>query len=365
MSFDNPINILIPDGDRVLAKFVVNCLSSCKDVKIHVLSTNATSSMKYSRFISSYTFEDHHEYDEQWVAFMKQQITEKNISVVMPVEIENIRLLSEHYDDISQHATLLVPPVNSFDKTLDKWEFYNFLTLNKLPSPISVDNLASNNEDQFPIDFPLLLKPKTGMGGFGIITIQDINMLKAGFETNEDYMAQEMIDGYDIDMSVLCLNGDILAFSIQKGYVFSTAKYSAALGVEFLYEDEIYRNVSKMLKKLNWSGFAHVDLRYDQKDGKFKMLEINPRAWGSIEASKSVGINFPYLYILTSMGISYDQPSYSFDTCSGNKGLVKILKSKLTNKKKALSFPKHAYQLKHFLDPLPFIKNYLNSKRKH
>ncbi|MDN3644278.1 ATP-grasp domain-containing protein [Lutimonas halocynthiae] len=362
MNFDSPINVLIPDGERVLAKFVVNCLSNCKDVDVHVLSRNKNASIKYSRFIASYTFENQYGYDENWIEFIKTQITLNKINVIMPVEIEDIRLLSAHSDDINELATLLVPPLNSFDSTLDKWKFYKFLISNKLPSPISLDCLEPVKQNQFPLDFPLLLKPKIGMGGFGIKTILDANMLKEGFNTNKDYMAQEMIDGYDIDMSVLCLKGTILAYTIQKGYVFSTCKYSAALSVEFLYEDDIYSSVSKMMKNLNWTGFAHVDLRYDKMDGTFKILEINPRAWGSIEASKSVGINFPYLYILTSMGIAYDQPAYSFDTCSGNKGLIRIMKSKLSNKKKSFSIAKHNYQLKHFTDPLPLIKDYFNSK---
>lgn len=363
MKLHKRINVLIPDGERVIAKFVVNCLSSCKDVNVHVLSRNENASIKYSRFISSYTFEKQDDYDEKWLEVIKKQISLNSINVVMPVEIENIRLLSASYDELKELVTLLVPPLNSFDTTLDKWEFYKFLILNKLPSPMSIDGLESVKEDQFSLNFPLLLKPKTGMGGFGINTIFDMKMLKDGFEINDDYMAQEMIDGYDIDMSVLCLKGDVLAYTIQKGYVFSSAKYSAALSVEFLYEDEIFNNVSKMMKKLDWTGFAHVDLRYDNLDGKFKILEINPRAWGSIEASKSVGVNFPYLYLLTSMGIQYDQPVYSFDTCSGNKGLIRILKSKLLKKKKTLSFAKHNYQLKHFTDPLPIIKTFFNSKK--
>lgn len=365
MNITDPINILIPDGERVLAKFVVNCLSSCKEVNIHVLSSDARASIKYSRFISSYTFTGKHELPEKRINFIKNQVEIRGIKVIMPVEIEDIQLLSEYFDEFKDLTTLLVPPLSSFDKTLDKWEFYNFLKKYDLPTPLSFDSMVSLAKVQKYINFPLLLKPKIGMGGFGIKLVPNMNALRVEFEMNKDYMIQEIIEGYDIDMSVLCINGKIMAYTIQKGYVFSSAKYSAALSVKFLYEEDVYRTVTLMMGHLKWSGYAHVDLRYDSKDGKFKILEINPRAWGSIEASKSVGINFPYLYILSCLGISYDKRNYSFDTCSGNKGLVRILKSKLIGGKKGFSFPKHKYQLKHFTDPLPLIKNYLNSKRKN
>lgn len=358
-------NVLIPDGERILAKFVVNCLSGMKDVKIHVLSMDHKASIKYSRYIDHYSLIDHKTYDSKWIAIIKEYIQDHDIDVLMPVEIENIQLigLSDQLD--ANLVKYLVPPSQSFETTLDKWEFFKFLKKNGIPTPESYEDAEAVENSVDESSYPLLMKPKTGMGGFGITKQHNLKEVQKAFSENKYYMAQELINGYDIDMSVLCEGGKILAYTIQKGYVFSSAIYSAALGVKFRYEEAIFKQVKQLMESLEWSGFAHADLRFDEADGMFKILEVNPRAWGSIEASKSVGINFPYLYILSCLGEQYEMPKYKFESCCTNVGLLKITKSKLKKKKDRIPFPDHWHQIRYFLDPLPLLKNYYNSKKKH
>ena len=62
------------------------------------------------------------------------------------------------------------------------------------------------------------------------------------------------------------------------------------MGVEFLYEDKLLKSVMILIKPLNWSGITHIDMRYDEKTNNFKVIEINPRFWSSIEASLFAGV---------------------------------------------------------------------------
>ena len=38
-----------------------------------------------------------------------------------------------------------------------------------------------------------------------------------------------------------------------------------------------------------------VEFKKDPRDGQCKLMEINPRFWGSLELSVLSGVNFPYL----------------------------------------------------------------------
>ena len=58
----------------------------------------------------------------------------------------------------------------------------------------------------------------------------------------------------------------------------------------------------KLMKSLNWSGVANIDWRYDENNKVFKIIEINTRFWLSTDASSIAGVNFPYLYCLSSLG---------------------------------------------------------------
>ena len=364
MSFQKSLHILIPDGERVLSKFVTNCLSNEKNIKIHLLSINEKSSMKYSRYIESYTYIHKPENDKDWILIILDQIKKKNIDVLMPVEIENIQLITLHSSQFKSIVKMLVPPIESFRKTLDKWKFYKFLIENGIDSPATYLNTSGIINNTYKPSFPMLMKPKVGMGGFGIKNVQNIESVSAIFEENEDYMAQEFIEGFDIDMSVICKSGKILAYTIQKGYIFSSSKYSAALGVEFVFDESLFKTVSFMMDELNWTGFAHVDLRYETKSSKFKVLEINPRAWGSIEASQKVGVNFPYLYVLSCLEEDYELPKYKFETCTNSIGLLKVIKSNLSMGRKSIPFPDHSYVWNKLKDPLPIVYSIFSKKIK-
>ena len=49
-----------------------------------------------------------------------------------------------------------------------------------------------------------------------------------------------------------------------------------------------------MLDKLEWHGVAMVEFRYDTGDNDYKLVEINPKFWGSLDLALSAGVDFPY-----------------------------------------------------------------------
>ena len=50
-----------------------------------------------------------------------------------------------------------------------------------------------------------------------------------------------------------------------------------------------------MLRSLKWHGVAMVEFKKDERDNEFKLMEINPKFWGSLALSIRCGVDFPYL----------------------------------------------------------------------
>lgn len=154
------------------------------------------------------------------------------------------------------------------------------------------------------ISFPIIVKPRVGWGGKGIEIFENNDQFEewySGFDHKIDLIVQDYIKGYDIDCSLLGKQGEILAYTIQRSIKYS-ADYPWPYGLEFKNQEEILAIVEDLVKKFNWSGIVHIDLRYDEVEKRAKLIEMNPRFWASVTASIFAGVNFPYLACLTALG---------------------------------------------------------------
>ena len=66
-----------------------------------------------------------------------------------------------------------------------------------------------------------------------------------------------------------------------------------------------------LLDDLRWHGVAMVEFKYDPSTGRFWLMEINPRLWGSVALAIDAGVDFPYgLYCLATDADPGPQPKY-------------------------------------------------------
>ena len=56
------------------------------------------------------------------------------------------------------------------------------------------------------------------------------------------------------------------------------------------------------MRALNWKGIAMVEWKVDPRDGRPKLMEVNPRFWGSLELAVRSGVDFPVLYAQAAAG---------------------------------------------------------------
>ena len=63
---------------------------------------------------------------------------------------------------------------------------------------------------------------------------------------------------------------------------------------ESIADPLVEKMAEKILRALDWFGVAMVEFRYDPRDGLPKLMEINPRFWGSLPLAVYAGVDFPY-----------------------------------------------------------------------
>jgi predicted ATP-grasp superfamily ATP-dependent carboligase len=64
---------------------------------------------------------------------------------------------------------------------------------------------------------------------------------------------------------------------------------------ESLWNPGLQERAEALLSRLGWVGVAMVEFKVDPRDGRPKLLEVNPRFWGSLHHAILCGMDFPFL----------------------------------------------------------------------
>lgn len=312
-------SVLLPDGESWLSYSVQSCLAHVPGVKTIVLSSNALDPLRFSRYTQQF-FSHPQQSDAEKLQAIDDTLNRTNIDIVLPVDTKTIRLLSAHKTAIKAKTALApLPTVDAIDTAANKWLLAQWLQKHDIPCPTTLLYQPNQTFEQAlkALRFPVLIKPTqqvgdVGIGGRGIQIFDQPSALLTFCQANTtvEYIVQPFIKGYDIDCSVLCQDGVIEAYTIQKGFMSGRGRFDPPAGIDLLHDTGVYAVVQQLVAKMNWTGIAHFDLRYDEEDQQVKVIEINARFWGSLSGSFYAGVNFPYLTCLAGLGL--DIPKTEF-----------------------------------------------------
>jgi len=68
-----------------------------------------------------------------------------------------------------------------------------------------------------------------------------------------------------------------LAYTIQRGVIPGRERFQPPAGIEFVHQEQVIKNVKRLMQALKWSGIVNIDFIYDENDKQAKILEVNPR----------------------------------------------------------------------------------------
>jgi predicted ATP-grasp superfamily ATP-dependent carboligase len=359
----NKLSVLIPDGENEHVLWTARSLAHSNQVKLHILSNERWTPVRFSRHCRLYKFLPSGSDHKTRLNALAEIAKRVHADIILPVSEEGVLFATTQREGLSQLAALPpIPDIDSLQIARNKWLLNQFACQHDLPVPKSALVTLDPDFDQriSNLEYPVLLKPTSLTDGQGIQrfdTPSDLRgFLKSQDETlfKDKYFVQTYVPGSDLGLSVLCQNGEILAFTIQRGIISETQRFGPLMALEFIRQDDVLEIGQKLLSALRWNGIAQIDFRRDSRDGQVKILEMNARYWGSLLGSLVAGVNFPYLACLAAQGISFPVPTYrlckyAHATTAIKEGLLGVVGK---NSLKGFSFQETG--LKFFLtDPLP------------
>lgn len=295
------MKVLIIEGDYWQTNNVLLCLKQVKGVTVYLISRQRKKSLLYYQRNRKLSYHFPNEPDETFVKKLENVIIETNATVLLSMDEEDNRFVILHRDLLSKLIKVMpLPDLDMFDISRSKKLLANFMQEKALPIPKTIEcpgEISTQKFMDFP--FPALLKPIIGHAGQGIKFFESREELLAYAENmgiDENFILQEFIQGYDIGCYVLYKDGKLLCHTMQKALIPGRTVYQVSMGMEFIQNEEVIATVDDVMRALNWTGFANIDLRYNTKTGKVMILEINPRFSFTLQASlKAAGVNFAHL----------------------------------------------------------------------
>ena len=222
-----------------------------------------------------------------------------NYDIVVPTVDFSAAILSENKEEFKKYAKIASNDFDIYQIAGDKLRTMDICMKNNIPCPITILN-ASSIEDilNAGINFPIVVKPKTGYGAIGFHKINSKEELYDMFSSNdicfEDYLYQEYIPQTDLQYECAMFideNNQIktsVVFSKNRWYPITGGSSTLNITID---RPDIIKDCEKLLKAINWRGAADIDLIQDPRDGKAKIMEINPRVSGSVKICFIAGVN--------------------------------------------------------------------------
>lgn len=296
-----------------------------KGIKIVAFASENLVPVKYSKYVSQfYRFSKPNNYSESMNLINK--LNKIQCEIIIPSGLWGFYFLSKY----KKYFNVNVPVVDflTFNKAFDKRATIKESTKINIPVPKTMFITKREDLNKIPKDFkfPIVLKAAEEWGSvkyannieevydfFNLIEKQFPDQIKNG----KFPMVQEYINGEGYGYYALMDHGKLKAdFMHKRLREFPPTGGPSSLAKSF-YDYKLKEYGEKILKHMNWHGVAMVEFKKDNRDGKYKIMEINPKFWGSLALSKRSGIDFPLLLYKVGM-------NQKFSSITSFKGNVKF-----------------------------------------
>lgn len=258
---------------------------------------------------------------DAYVAWLMGEVSSSKPGLLLPVSDYTTMVVAEHATALSTSTHFSVPPLESFHRAHDKLELMNLAnTLGILtPTTYCPGNRTELIAISQSITYPAVFKLRKGAGAIGLGFPDDAQTLIRQYDALGSYgddiydakrpLVQQFVPGPIHDVCALFDRGRPLATLTQVRQLMHPARGGVGIYNRTTNEPIIRKQAIALLSALQWHGPAMVEFKQDSRDGTFRLLEINPRFWGTLDLSIQAGMDFPNLVTRLATGDILAPPS--------------------------------------------------------
>jgi D-aspartate ligase len=227
---------------------------------------------------------------------------------VFPTHDEHVNAIARHAGVLAERYRFPFPSWEVLERIQSKRHQLETAESVGLPvprtfHPASRDEALAAGEE---LGFPVLVKPSANVGfrrshRRQLFRCESAEELEQAYEAAAPYepMVQELIPGGDEELYTLgsYVSADGEALGLFSGHKLSQTRGfmgSARVG-EAMWVDEVVEQGLALLRALGYQGISQVETKRDPRDGRYKLMEVNPRLWQWHSLAAACGVDLPYI----------------------------------------------------------------------
>lgn len=308
--FQTGLNLIRDLTSRGVRAFGVDCIASHAGFR--------------SRYGKSFVCPDPDRQPAEWVAFMKQlarQIGGK--PVIIPAADIFVTALGEHAAELASDYCFSGDSVVLQAALATKEQQYALAAKAGFPCPRTEHIQGRADLEAFCRDaqFPCLIKPRSAreweslpegnpLRGKKIATAGTVAALLERYSHAETYqpqaVVQEIVAGPDdakyCYLSTYGLDRERLGYAVVRQLRTHPLGFGSASMVQPVVDEEIAAMCDRFLRSIGYVGICEIELKRDARDGKVRLIEINPRWSVTADCATYAGVHLGWLHYLDLIG---------------------------------------------------------------
>lgn len=307
-------SVVIP---AVYAPHAVTCLRSLGRRGVHTIGVYERPTPAFgSRYcdetvITPDPAEDIVAYKDALLALVKRD----DVRAILPMREADVYVLSKYRDAFAAHVEPLWPPFETLTTVHDRIRLVEAAEAAgvSVPDTRALDDVEDWNREQIvKARYVLLAEEFVRTETPEAVTEpSSVRYLEPGVEPDREEVVAEM--GH-VPLVQEYVPGDEYAFwaLYDRGEPVATCLKHQIRAFSYAGGTSVYRRTVRepaldaagraLLDHLDWHGFASVQFKRDATTGEFRLLEVNPRVWVSMNCPVRAGLDFPYYYWLLADG---------------------------------------------------------------
>jgi D-aspartate ligase len=237
--------------------------------------------------------------------------------VLFPTRDETVMAFSQERERLSEFFRVTTPEWETTRWAWDKNNTYKLAEGLAIPAPRTWNVSSAEELSELYPRLPLAIKPAikenffyaTGAKAWRAETPEQLQKLFRAAAKKIPYseiMIQEIIPGGGESQLSYCAffrDGKAPSSLVATRMRQHPREFGrAATYVETTDLPEIEELGQRFLKAIDFYGIAEVEFKRDSRDGQYKILDVNARAWGFHALGPAAGVDFPYLLFADQMG---------------------------------------------------------------